>query len=83
VTDDVTDDHTGNRRIDKIRDPAFVQGLAGLSLEDLRARRDDCLAEREYLQHQIGPTGLLALRPLQMTSERDDWHQYLLKHAGK
>ena len=26
---------------------------------------------------------LLALRPLQMTSDRDDWHQYLLKHAGK
>ena len=42
-------EHTGNRRIDKIRDPAFVQGLADLPLEDLRARRDDCLAEREYL----------------------------------
>lgn len=43
----------------------------------------DRLAEREYLQHTIGPTGLLALRPLQVTNERDDWHQYLLKHAGK
>jgi hypothetical protein len=42
-------EHPANRRIDKIRDPAFVQGLADLSLEDLRARRDDCLAEREYL----------------------------------
>ena len=42
-------EHAANRRIDKIRDPAFVQGLADLSLEDLRARRDDCLAEREYL----------------------------------
>ena len=42
-------EHAGNRRIDKIRDPAFVQGLADLVLEDLRARRDDCLAEREYL----------------------------------
>ena len=42
-------EHAGNRRIDKIRDPAFVQGLDDLSLEDLRARRDDCLAEREYL----------------------------------
>ncbi len=38
-----------NRRIDKIRDPSFVVGLADLSLEDVRARRDDCLAEREYL----------------------------------
>jgi anti-sigma-K factor RsiG len=39
----------GNRRIDKIRDPSFVDGLSELSLEDVRARRDDCLAEREYL----------------------------------
>lgn len=42
-------EHAGHRRIDKIRDPAFVQGIDDLSLEDLRARRDDCLAEREYL----------------------------------
>ena len=42
-------DHPGNRRIDKIRDPGFVQGISDLSLEDLRARRDECLAEREYL----------------------------------
>ena len=39
----------GNRRIDKIREPSFVDGLADMSLEDVRARRDDCLAEREYL----------------------------------
>lgn len=39
------------------------------------------LAEREYLQRTIGPTGLLALRPLQMTSDRDRWHQFLLRHA--
>jgi hypothetical protein len=39
----------GNRRIDKIRDPSFVHGLSDLDLEDVRARRDDCLAEREYL----------------------------------
>jgi hypothetical protein len=38
-----------NRRIDKIRDPSFVQGLDGLSLEDLRERRDDCVAERDHL----------------------------------
>jgi len=42
-------EHPGNRRIDKIRDPAFVLGIGDLSLEDLRARRDECLAEREYL----------------------------------
>jgi hypothetical protein len=39
----------GNRRIDKIREPSFVDGLSELSLDDVRARRDDCLAEREYL----------------------------------
>ena len=36
------------------------------------------LAEREYLEHAIGQTGMLALRPLQVTSDRDHWHQYLL-----
>src|SRR5215210_3611650 len=42
-------DHPANRRIDKIRDPSFVEGLSGMSLDDVRARRDDSLAEREYL----------------------------------
>ena len=35
--------------MDRIKDPAYVDGLVELSLEDLRARRDECLAEREYL----------------------------------
>ncbi len=39
----------GNRRIDRIRRPGFVEGLDALPLEELRARRDECLAEREYL----------------------------------
>jgi len=39
------------------------------------------LAERAYLQGTIGSTGLLALRPLQVTSHRDDWHRYLLRQA--
>lgn len=38
-----------NRRIDRIRSPGFAQGLGELPLEELRARRDECLAEREYL----------------------------------
>lgn len=42
-------DQGGNRRIDRIRRPDFVQGLEELSLEELRARRDECLSEREYL----------------------------------
>lgn len=39
----------GNRRLDRITEPGFVEGLQDLSLADLRARRDECLAEREYL----------------------------------
>ena len=45
----MTEDHPRNRRIDRIREPSYVEGLGGLTLEDLRARRDECLAEREYL----------------------------------
>jgi protease PrsW len=51
---------------------------AGLDLPidaDLRQRLD----ERTYLRRTIGPTGLLALRPLQVTTDRDEWHEYLLK----
>src|SRR3954469_7887438 len=39
----------GNRRLDRITAPGFTDGLQDLSLADLRARRDECLAEREYL----------------------------------
>src|SRR3954447_1105561 len=39
----------GNRRLDRITAPGFREGLPDLSLHDLRARRDECLAEREYL----------------------------------
>jgi RsiW-degrading membrane proteinase PrsW (M82 family) len=46
--------------------------------EDLTA----CLAELEYLQAGIGRTGMLALKPLQVTSHRDRWHKYLLAQAG-
>ena len=43
------EDHPANRRIDRIRDPAFLEALHNLPLDQLRDRRDDCLAEREYL----------------------------------
>ena len=39
----------GNRRIDRILNPDFVEGLSDLELDELRRRRDDCFAEREYL----------------------------------
>jgi RsiW-degrading membrane proteinase PrsW (M82 family) len=51
---------------------------AGLEVpadDDLQAS----LAEWEYLRSSIGPTGLLALKPLQVTTHRDDWHRYLLR----
>jgi RsiW-degrading membrane proteinase PrsW (M82 family) len=44
---------------------------------------DAQLEERIYLTGQIGRTGLLALRPLQVTSDRDLWHHYLLQQAGE
>jgi hypothetical protein len=53
---------------------------AGLDLigdEDLEASLD----ERRFLQESIGPTGLLALAPLQVTSHRDRWHRHVLAGA--
>ena len=53
---------------------------AGLHLppdDDLEA----ALAERHYLQQSIGRAGLLALRPLQVTTHRDQWHRHLLHQA--
>ena len=40
---------TGHRRIDRIRDPAYMAASTRSTLDDLRGRRDECLAEREYL----------------------------------
>jgi hypothetical protein len=46
---DMSEQKTGHRRIDRIRDPAYIESIDALALEDLRNRRDECLAEREYL----------------------------------
>jgi hypothetical protein len=45
----VSQGHPGNRRIDRIREPSYLDGIEALTLEDVRARRDECMAEREYL----------------------------------
>ncbi len=53
---------------------------AGLQIPvagDLRASLD----ELRYLEGSIGRTGLLALEPLQVTSDRDKWHRYLLQQS--
>jgi hypothetical protein len=42
-------DEGGHRRIDRVLAPSFVKGLGELALDELRRRRDECLAEREYL----------------------------------
>jgi hypothetical protein len=45
----VSEDHPANRRIDRIRDPSYLVGIDAMTLEDVRARRDESMAEREYL----------------------------------
>jgi hypothetical protein len=45
----VSEQRVGNRRIDRIREATYVESLDAMSLDDLRQRRDECLAEREYL----------------------------------
>jgi hypothetical protein len=45
----VSDSKSGHRRIDRIRDAGYAEGLASLSLDEVRTRRDECLAEREYV----------------------------------
>lgn len=55
---------------------------AGLDVpldDELRA----ALAEVRYLEKAIGPTGLLALTPLQVSSERDAWHKFLLREQRR
>jgi hypothetical protein len=45
----VNQEHPSNRRIDRIRDPAYLDGIEHRSLDDVRTLRDECMAEREYL----------------------------------
>lgn len=45
----MSDAKNGNRRIDRIREDDYVAGLESLSLDEVRVRRDESLAEREYV----------------------------------
>ncbi len=38
----------GKRRIDRIVAPGYAEGLDRLPIDELKRRRDECLAEREY-----------------------------------
>jgi RsiW-degrading membrane proteinase PrsW (M82 family) len=51
---------------------------AGLELP-ADADTDAALEEVRFLRHAIGRTGLLALEPLNVTSDRDLWHGHVLK----
>ncbi len=41
------------------------------------------LSEMRYLRHSIGRTGLLALRPLHVTTDRDAWHRHVLTRGRR
>ena len=51
---------------------------AGLTIE-AHVDAANGLREGQYLRASIGRTGLLALHPLQVTTDRDAWHRYLLQ----
>jgi anti-sigma-K factor RsiG len=42
----------GNRRIDRILDPSFVEGIGRASLEELRVKRDQCDEEEAVLSYE-------------------------------
>lgn len=37
--------NAGNRRIDRILEPSYLEGLGGLAIEELRAKREECEEE--------------------------------------
>ena len=55
---------------------------AGLNLP-VSADLEAALRESAYLQRSIGRAGMLALKPLQVVSDRDRWHRFVLTTAGK
>jgi len=42
----------GKRRIDRILEPGFIEGLTDASLETLRAKRDECAEEESVLSYE-------------------------------
>jgi hypothetical protein len=75
----------GDRRIDRITAPEFVRGLPDLSLHDLRARRDECLAEREYLSllRRLVQGRLDILRAEVQRRRRGDEPSSLVEHVAE
>ena len=54
-------------------------GLEAPVGEDVR----DALRELRYLEHSIGRTGLLAMKPILRQDARALWQVYLLEEAGR
>jgi hypothetical protein len=64
-----------NRRIDRILRPAYVEGLAELTLSDLRERRDECRGELEYLsflRRQVQGRGEILKAELERRHSHED-----------
>ena len=53
------------------------EGLPAAVGRDVRANLD----ELRYLEKAIGPTGLLAMKPIQRQSSRDLWEIHVLAEA--
>jgi hypothetical protein len=51
VVDTGEDMEPARRRIDRITDPRFLDGIDGRSVDELRAMRDDCRAEESRLSY--------------------------------
>jgi len=47
----MTDQNQGRRRVDRILAADYAQRIGELELDEVRSRRDECLAEREYLSY--------------------------------
>jgi len=68
-----------NRRIDRIRDPSYLVGIDAMPLEDVRARRDECMAEREYLSLlRRLVQGRAEILRAELASRRTDDHRSLV-----
>jgi hypothetical protein len=47
----MTDQNQGRRRVDRILASGYAEDIGTLELDEVRSRRDECLAEREYLSY--------------------------------
>lgn len=48
---DTSEQNEGRRRLDRIQAEGYGDDVTALPIDDLRERREDCLAEREFLSY--------------------------------